>query len=818
MKKILPDGLMEFFEKEGFDLKKGDDKMPAAIKLHAICNPDGSVRWLYPADSLKPLFLHFYNLNGNLLLFKALLVNLLFRFRIQSLIAHKVFSLVPNTRGTTSDWIASVDWAAFTGTRGTNRKMVFVKESEEGILSFIKIPVGPLASAALSHEEKTLINLSFHSFKNVEFPQVLTAKNRIEISSVEKGRRGDELTSQHFDAVREWSGIYGSREIPDETSYRQQISKNIVSILHANDQRIPHALTSKLVKLFSLARTDTKVYFTWSHGDFTPWNMYLSGTGIGLYDLEQAEVRSAGYDLFHFVMQTGILQKRESYKTIHERIDELMRHPYWKEHGIDDPQYYYRSYLLGQVSYYLVRYGQEPEWHVQTDWLLNTWEQAIDRELASLTPGNHREKVMADLFEYVKNKTTALLKYTWQSIHDIPESSDLDLVTDKKTIPILIHFIKQHPLVISATVLRKSYMKTVEVWMHDGSYLSLDLLHDFKWKSLQFMKTEQALSRVVAMSETKKTAILDDLWYCLHFYQLNGAGISSKYRTYFESLSASERAIIIYEVETRYRVSLHDLEELFQPIPKLKAGIIRFLRGQIVNSGFEGLIQKWNYLVDTVRDKFFRHGMIFTFSGVDGAGKSTVIDQIKQTLEELYRKQVVVLRHRPSILPILSTYKFGKQQAEERATTTPPRQGGNVNRISSILRFAYYFTDYFFGQCYIWMRYIIRGKIVIYDRYYFDFMLDAKRSNINLSSAVAKFFYPFITKPRLNFFLYATPEVIRQRKNELPVQVIEELNQSYLEEFHQREMSSNHSRYITIENINLDSTLQLIMDEYKHAV
>jgi thymidylate kinase len=210
--------------------------------------------------------------------------------------------------------------------------------------------------------------------------------------------------------------------------------------------------------------------------------------------------------------------------------------------------------------------------------------------------------------------------------------------------------------------------------------------------------------------------------------------------------------------------------------------------------------------------------MMFTFSGVDGAGKSTVIDQLKQMLEDRYRKQVIVLRHRPSILPILSSYKYGREQAEQHAAATLPRQGHNTNRISSMLRFAYYFTDYFFGQCYIWMRYIIRGKIVIYDRYYFDFMSDTKRSNIELPPAIAKFFYALILKPKLNFFLYASPEVIRQRKTELAPEVIDELTQSYLKQFQQLETASHHSRYVAIENTDLDNTLRLILDEYKHAV
>jgi thymidylate kinase len=162
-----------------------------------------------------------------------------------------------------------------------------------------------------------------------------------------------------------------------------------------------------------------------------------------------------------------------------------------------------------------------------------------------------------------------------------------------------------------------------------------------------------------------------------------------------------------------------------------------------------------------------QRGITVTFSGVDGAGKSTIIEEVRQTLQKKYRQKIVVLRHRPSLLPILSSVVHGKSEAEKRTREKLPRQGTNKSVVSSLFRFTYYYLDYLVGQYYIYFRYTLRGYTVLYDRYYFDFIIDSRRSNIVLPKGFMKWCYHFIFKPQVNVFLFASPEIIRSRKQEL---------------------------------------------------
>lgn len=202
--------------------------------------------------------------------------------------------------------------------------------------------------------------------------------------------------------------------------------------------------------------------------------------------------------------------------------------------------------------------------------------------------------------------------------------------------------------------------------------------------------------------------------------------------------------------------------------------------------------------------------MVISFSGVDGAGKTTVLRLFSKKLSDKGHK-VVELRSRPSILPILSSFIYGKRAAEQKASKGLPRQGGNKSRLSSWFRFTYYLSDYILGQFYIYVRYTMCGYTIVYDRFYFDYIVDPKRSNLVISSKAAKFFIKFIKQPDINVFLYAPASVILSRKQELSESDILMLTQGYKDLFNLLDERYSH-KYLCLKNIELDSTIKVIED------
>ena len=194
-----------------------------------------------------------------------------------------------------------------------------------------------------------------------------------------------------------------------------------------------------------------------------------------------------------------------------------------------------------------------------------------------------------------------------------------------------------------------------------------------------------------------------------------------------------------------------------------------------------------------------------SFSGVDGAGKTTILTLVKESLLARGHK-VVELRSRPSVLPILSAFKYGKARAEHAASDGLPRQGKNTSKIGSYLRFGYYLTDYIVGQVYIYFKYTRRGYFIVYDRFYYDYIVDPKRANLVIHESVARFFLRFIREPDFNVFLYAPVEIIIERKKELDSATIRFLTERYMSLFSDLEVNSR-TTYLCIENIDLSDTL-----------
>ncbi|GAB1268525.1 hypothetical protein NBRC116493_17780 [Aurantivibrio infirmus] len=203
-------------------------------------------------------------------------------------------------------------------------------------------------------------------------------------------------------------------------------------------------------------------------------------------------------------------------------------------------------------------------------------------------------------------------------------------------------------------------------------------------------------------------------------------------------------------------------------------------------------------------------GVLITFSGVDGAGKTTLLREVKRELELRLDSPLIELRQRPSILPILSSFKHGKKAAEENAANNKPRMGLNNSIITSFFRFLYYFSDYFFGQWVVYFKYQRKGYNVLYDRYYYDFIADPKRANLRLSRGFALFMFKFVFTPKINFFLYANPKTILSRKMELSEYEILELTENYGGLF-QELSDKNSEKFISINNEKKSKSLDRIL-------
>jgi thymidylate kinase len=770
--------------KMGFKIAHTSSKSDS-LTLFYLNNPDGSVRWFWASHVSKPLFLRFYNASTWRAWCFLGAMKLVFALRLQRFIFKKIHLYVEETDQKL--FSLHTDWAVFTGTMGIQRKALAYSETQN---CFYKIALTSQSEWHLLNEHCALRFWEIKKPQSFEVPKLLGKKEKI-LQTEAVGRQAKRIN--RFMPVH----LRTLQEIQTQTLRTMQASeipvyqhtKSDLRLLNCSkDERLPKGIVRKLTVLMSYIRPDTLIETCLSHSDFTPWNMYTDKQKIYIYDWELTNpCMPIGYDAFHFIVQQGILVERKSWKEIYKEINEKLGTKY-------DIKRYLRYYILFNTVYYLQQYEQQKVWHEQIYWLLEVWNDALSMLLKQEM--KHRALLAMDIFDFLRREKYALLKSKYESPEDIDDYTDIDLCIDKKTAQKLLAYLRKHNLVKKVRILHKSFMYNVMLFLEDGDVLSVDCIWQFKRKAQYMLSAEEMLENATTNRYGIKQPLpLHEARYIGLFYSLNHAPIPAHYKSCLHSMQKSDSLLDIH------------LFQYAQEMPQALPAIQRIVRKNAENQGFSKLKNIFYYFVDTLKELLHTRGLMITFSGVDGAGKSTVIEKMVHILNKKLRKKVVVLRHRSSILPILSAWTKGKIQAEKEATEKMPRQGTNQNIMSSLLRFGYYYTDYFLGQFYVYGKYILRGYTVVYDRYYFDFIHDSKRSNITLPPCFTKFWYRFLIKPDINFFLYAQPETILERKQELDLPTIQKLNEDYLMLFESLRKNKHKKRYFSIENIELKKTL-----------
>lgn len=177
---------------------------------------------------------------------------------------------------------------------------------------------------------------------------------------------------------------------------------------------------------------------------------------------------------------------------------------------------------------------------------------------------------------------------------------------------------------------------------------------------------------------------------------------------------------------------------------------------------------------------------LVSFSGIDGAGKSTQINALRTHMESLgMRVSLVAFWDDVARLTRLRETTGHAVFKGEKGVGSPEapvnRRDKNVqSRPMTVFRLFLYFIDA------LSLRRIVRtavrrnADLVIFDRYAYD-----ELANLNLSNPVIRSYARLIMKivsyPDISFLLDADPAQARARKPEYPVDFLHKSRASYLE-------------------------------------
>lgn len=356
-----------------------------------VCNPDGSIRWLYPIEARQPLFLRLYNSAG----WRGRLFSTAFRVAFATgthrLLQHGivgVFSKEKNRIDHAREEENACEHAIFTGTVGANRKAIVLLRMPDGHDCFLKIPLTNSAAALVQNEYTRLASLESHVFERLRVPRVRRQHAGIVLSDIRPRRplNSDRLTDLHLEAMMELT--LQTRHITPTDQL--QAWNNLHDNLHSLDPIPPTTLLNRstvqrLSSNLQLMQSRLAEIDAWpsalAHGDFTPWNLYLSPNAVHLYDWELATPLPWLYDAFHFIFQTSILIRHDDWPTIRRELANLQSHPIVRDLLRTSPASYHELlgfYLLHNTAYYLPRYLLQNPLHTQAHWLVDTWAKAVE--------------------------------------------------------------------------------------------------------------------------------------------------------------------------------------------------------------------------------------------------------------------------------------------------------------------------------------------------------------------------------------------------------------------------------------------------------
>jgi thymidylate kinase len=194
--------------------------------------------------------------------------------------------------------------------------------------------------------------------------------------------------------------------------------------------------------------------------------------------------------------------------------------------------------------------------------------------------------------------------------------------------------------------------------------------------------------------------------------------------------------------------------------------------------------RRWSLAMKAEMQKWFgpRFGVLIVLLGPDGCGKSTLLCALRERLRSaaLTTDTVYLGPWGQSVLPlqkILSYFHVTPYRAEDKAfysgkTATRKIPKGVTRWRQNLKAWLYYFAiaiELWFRYCKFVLPKLRQGRIVLADRYIYDLLVGYKSRPMDYHWRIRHWLCRHYPRPHLALLLEAPPEVIHQRKPQLPL-------------------------------------------------
>lgn len=152
-------------------------------------------------------------------------------------------------------------------------------------------------------------------------------------------------------------------------------------------------------------------------------------------------------------------------------------------------------------------------------------------------------------------------------------------------------------------------------------------------------------------------------------------------------------------------------------------------------------------------------GLMVSFFGLDGAGKSTVIERVKQDLWQVFSD-----RERYHLRPGLCL-RINPDPGDAVGAPVPEPARGLA---TSVAKLVVWWADYVAGYVVRIFPSLVRTALILFDRYYNDVLVDPGRYRYGGPGWLARRVGRWIPSPALVFLLDAPPDALAARCRHVP--------------------------------------------------
>jgi thymidylate kinase len=168
-----------------------------------------------------------------------------------------------------------------------------------------------------------------------------------------------------------------------------------------------------------------------------------------------------------------------------------------------------------------------------------------------------------------------------------------------------------------------------------------------------------------------------------------------------------------------------------------------------------------------------RRGVWIAIFGPDGVGKSAVIDRLQQHPNNEF-SGMLRFHFRPHF----------RLRSSGGAPVTHPHGQRARGCVISICKLVYWLADCWFGYVFAVAPMRRRGRLVVFDRYFPDILVDPVRYRLPRGLAkVAAAFARVVPQPDLCILLDAPADIVQRRKQEISLSESQRQRRVYLELF-----------------------------------